>query len=121
MYRCTDCEKVFISARTVFETHGMVSPPYERRKVCPVCGSENFTEMVVRHCRCCGARLKEGRYDYCDESCRIRGEKLWQRQARRRRRYESSPLYMKVAKIERYNREHGTDLSYGQYVALIEG
>lgn len=121
MYRCTDCGKTFLSPRVYYEKHAVDCPPYERRFVCPICQSEDFAEIKVRHCRCCGARLKDNRFDYCDDSCRIRGEKLWQRQARRRKRYESNPLYIKVAKVERYNREHNTSLSYGQYVALIEG
>ena len=121
MYHCKDCGEKFVKARIFFDGHGLSSPPYERRYICPICGGEDIHETEDRHCRCCGARLKEGRYDYCDDSCRKRGEKLWHRQARRQKRYESDPLHIKVAKIERYNREHGTCLSYGKYVALFGG
>lgn len=119
MYRCTDCKKSFLNARVVYEKHGLGSPPYERRLVCPICGGEDLKECEVRHCRCCGARLPEGRYDYCNEACRVRGERLWSKQAQRRKKRESDPLCVAVAAVELYNREHKTRLSYGQYISMM--
>ena len=43
------------------------------------------SEKNALHCRYCGARLKEGRTEYCNDLCRRAGQYLWQKQQRRRR------------------------------------
>lgn len=119
MYHCTDCGKEFLTPRLITETHGLSEPPYERIFICPICGSERMRIVQNLYCRCCGARLPEFRFDYCNERCRKRGELLWLRETHRRLRRETDPLEITVAAAERYNREHGTSYSYGQYVALV--
>lgn len=121
MYRCTDCKGIFMSARSVYEHHGLAGQPYERRLVCPICGGEEFVPLEAKHCRCCGARLPAGRYEYCNDECRRRGERLWKKQRERRKQRELNPLNMLVAEAQQYNREHGTDYSYGHYVAYVKG
>ena len=44
MYRCTDCNREFEYSEVVFETHGLDTPPFERRRRCPFCASPNFVE-----------------------------------------------------------------------------
>ena len=41
MYKCESCGGIFDEFDFVIETHGLESPPYERRAVCPYCGSDD--------------------------------------------------------------------------------
>lgn len=118
MYRCTDCKKKFRNGKEYFEDRGMDKPPYERFIVCPECGGI-LEPIRVERCRCCGARLPEGVHKYCNDSCKKKGEQMWQRQSYRRRRWMQDPLARMVDSVDRYNAEHGTKYSYGQYVAII--
>lgn len=119
MYRCKDCGKNFHTPKIITERHNLEQPPYEKRFVCPECQSGEITENVNRYCRCCGAILRDGAEEYCDRFCRRRGQKLWENERRRYRRYNLSPLSKTVAQVDEYNRTHGTHLSYGQYVAYV--
>ena len=67
----------------------------------------------------CGAKLPAGASSYCDEGCRIKGEKMRRREALRRKREHSLPLNVIIRQLEEYNRINGTSYSYGQYVALV--
>lgn len=118
MYCCTDCKKTFFNPRECYETHGLKTPPFERHLVCPYCKG-SVVPVEVAHCRYCGARLPEGATEYCNNACRHRGEILWRREARRRKLLHDNPISQLIRMVEQYNREHKTNYSYGQYVALI--
>jgi rubredoxin len=45
MYICESCGYVFDECDFVVETHGLASPPYENRAVCPSCGADNFEDF----------------------------------------------------------------------------
>lgn len=121
MYICTDCEKRFFDPKIVFEKHGELPPPYERHLLCPYCFSENIAEAEVRHCKCCGARLKnKSSGDYCSNLCRKRGEKLRMLEAKRKKERIESPVYTAVRALMLYNEEHGTNLSYGEFTAILK-
>ncbi len=55
--------------------------------------------------------------DYCSSSCKKRGEYLFETEKIRKKELFESPLYKAVREIEKYNKTHGTHLSYGQYFA----
>ncbi|MCQ2478074.1 MAG: hypothetical protein MJ091_02490 [Clostridia bacterium] len=80
--------------------------------------SKDFEEKIF-HCRCCGARLKDGKTEYCNERCRRRGQRLWRLEQIRRRKWLSDPIGHTVRNVEEYNKSHGTNLSYGQFVAQV--
>lgn len=119
MYYCPACSAEFEKPMLTAETHGLDTPPYEIREVCPSCKRTGFYEKTTTHCRCCGAKLPDGTADYCSPACRAKGERLWERERRRRRLAFSSPVSQIVRELVRYNRENQTRYSYGQYVALI--
>lgn len=116
MYYCTDCKKQFFDPKIIFERHNNLPPPYERKAFCPYCESENIVLLKARHCKCCGAKLSyKNTGDYCDDSCKKRGMRLWELEAKRRKERLLSPVYAAVRAVEKYNKEHGTSLSYGKY------
>ncbi len=119
MYRCTDCGRIFEECLVKEERHGLCCPPFERIAACPYCLGTAIQPIEVRHCRCCGVRLSGKKTDYCSESCRSRGMKLWRLEADRRRRRISSPISVIMRELADYNSEHSTDYSYGQYVSLV--
>ena len=45
MYICNSCKGEFEVAKTVIETHGLDTPPYEKIAVCPYCGTTDFEEI----------------------------------------------------------------------------
>lgn len=122
MYVCKDCEKRFFDPKIVFERHAMLPPPYEKHLLCPYCESPDIAEIEVRHCRGCGARLSHGeKGEYCSDLCKRRSEKLRLLEQKRKSERLSSPLYTAVRAMMLYNKEHGTNLSYGQFTALVGG
>ena len=44
MFKCESCGCKFDEVEFVTETHGLSSPPYEKRAICPYCGSDNYEE-----------------------------------------------------------------------------
>lgn len=116
MYYCQDCKKKFEHFKKVYETHGLDCPPYEIFYVCPHCGSAHIKKIERYYCKCCGARIFKPT-DYCSPACKKRGEYLWEMQRKRKKELLESPIYKAVREIEAYNRENGTNLSYGQYFA----
>ena len=120
MYYCSDCGCEFETAAVLTETHGFTSPPFEERRGCPLCGSGNIKEKAVSYCRCCGARLGNTEKEYCSPSCRKRGEEMRRREIKKKKLIFSSPLFETVREVDEYNRNNGTDYSYGQYVTLIK-
>lgn len=119
MYYCKECGREFESAETITQTHGLLTPPFEEIYVCPFCSGTDISAVQSLHCRCCGARLPDGASSYCNENCRSKGEKMWRREAVRRKRERSLPLNIIIRQLEEYNRMNGTSYSYGQYVALV--
>ena len=119
MYRCQDCEKNFSSAKRIYDENTADSPPYEKHLVCPYCESENIGFIKVYHCRCCGARLPFGVTDYCNEKCKKRGQKLWNREQKRKNQLKFDPIYIMTEMVDDYNKKHNTKYSYGQFVALV--
>lgn len=117
MYRCTDCGREFEYVKVVFETHGLSTPPYERRKLCPFCDSENYEELKNIFCRFCGRRLAKAG-EYCSDRCRVSGKNAYKRDKEKRQQFESSPVVQTVRELALYNKEHGTKYSYGQYISL---
>lgn len=118
MLICSDCGSQFEKPDTYRETHGFNSPPFEEKRCCPFCKSTNIHEKNLTHCRCCGAKLTDGG-EYCSEACRRRGEEMWRRQRRMRRLAKANPISRIAREVDEYNRAHGTDYSYGKYVAYI--
>lgn len=119
MYYCKNCGKEFEKPEKTYETHHLSNPPFELLYVCPTCKSSNFYEKSSTHCRCCGSRLPSGVSEYCSHSCKIKGEKMWRRELKKRQADLKDPLKMIVKECNIYNNSHGTRYSYGQYVALI--
>lgn len=119
MYRCQDCGKKFTNLNYIEERHNLDTPPYEKTGVCPFCSSQRVFPEERRYCRCCGYLLPDGAEEYCNSDCRQRGLKLWNEERRRYRRASRSPISQTVREVENYNKEHGTSLSYGQYVAFV--
>lgn len=119
MYRCTDCGKIFEDFKEYKEKHGLKSPPFESIAVCPFCGSTAVQPIKVKHCRCCGARLKDDGREYCSEACHARGMKMWIMEIRRKRRWLQNPINIILNELEQYNKIHSTTYTYGQYVAAV--
>ena len=119
MYYCKNCGFEFEEPEKTYETHIFSDTPFEVLYLCPNCRSSNFREKNITHCRCCGSRLPAGCIEYCSESCRQKGEKLWKNELKRRRKDMCDPLNIIVRECSDYNKTHNTDYSYGQYVALI--
>ena len=119
MYYCKSCDNTFSSPEIITETHGLSSPPYERFAVCPYCSSSNFSKVPVKYCRCCGARLRYGVDDYCSETCKANAEKLRIEESKRKERIKYDPVSVIVKELENYNKEHNSNISYGEYMVLI--
>lgn len=119
MYICKDCNKRFLTPRVYFEPRGEAGPPYERFLICPNCSSDNFEPMEIKYCKCCGKRLPENKKDYCNNRCRVNGQKLFIKELRKRRALQSDPIFETVLAAEEYNKQNGTSYSYGQYVAKV--
>ena len=120
MYVCKKCGFEFRAAKTAYQNHGLLNPPYEEIFVCPNCESTAFEEKKVTHCRCCGAKLLKGEEEYCSEKCEKLGIALRKKEQRRKKEYLESPICRLVKEVEIYNKTHHTNYSYGQYVALIK-
>ncbi len=120
MYHCLSCESGFKTPILLYEKHNLKDPPYERIYVCPICKSTDYEKMYSSHCHCCGAKLTNGKKDYCSDTCKIKGEKLWLKEFKRKKLLYDSDLYSIVRETEAYNKNHNTKYSYGQYVALIK-
>jgi len=118
VYYCQDCKKQFKNKIIIIETHSLPSEPYERFEGCPHCKSTNVKKIPVKNCMCCGARMR-GEGDYCSEACRKRGEYLWAKERSERERWAKHPLNLAIQEVERYNKETGKKLSYGQYFAGV--
>ncbi len=118
MYICLECRYEFENPVKLQENHRFVAPPFETVCVCPKCKTTNYKKSKSDFCRCCGAKLKENQHDYCSDSCKKRGEKLWQKELKRKKLLEDNPLYQIIRENEAYNKQHGENLSYGQFMAL---
>ncbi len=119
MYYCKNCGNDFEEPEKSYETHNFSDTPFELFYVCPYCKSRNFYEKNLTHCRCCGSRLPKDAKEYCCDACKIKGERLWRRELKKRHLEFNSPLQMVVRECSIYNKTNGTNYSYGQYVALI--
>ena len=119
MYYCKNCGKEFEKPEKSYETHLLSHPPFELIYICPNCKSQNFHLKNLTHCRCCGSRLPSGTTEYCSPSCKLKGEKMWRKELKKRQAELKDPLKMLVKECAIYNTTHGTRYSYGQYVALI--
>ena len=120
MYRCLDCKGEFCFVKIDVERHGLDTPPFARRSLCPYCESDNIIYDTEPHCRYCGSRLREKK-DYCSADCRRRDYICRQMDEKRRKYLADSPLTAAIKEVESYNKEHGTRLTYGQYFALKDG
>ena len=112
MFICCECQGEFESPNKIIEKHSLDTGPYEVGFVCPYCNSSNFKTKAYTHCRCCGAKLLDKSSDYCSEDCKIRGRMLLKNETLH------NPLNMLIRELERYNKTHSTNYSYGQYVAI---
>ena len=119
MYYCQDCGVEFEMPLIVTETHSLTTPPYEKLYVCPSCKGMSYREKLSTHCRCCGAKLLNTNSDYCNDECKKRGKAMWEAERKRRRLTFTNPIAIIIRETEEYNRSHGTNYSYGQYVAFI--
>lgn len=119
MYYCNDCGREFPRAAQFKESHGLASPPYEKISCCPFCGGGDIKEVQPSYCKCCGAKIESGN-EYCSKKCRAKSEELRQRELKRRNRIYNSALYEAMRRTDEYNKKHGTNYSYGQFVGYIE-
>jgi len=119
MYKCTDCGETFSFPERTRENHNLLCAPYEIYYVCPKCKGQNITEIRKRYCRCCGKVLQSRENDYCSKRCKSQGEIAYTIQMEKYKHIAESPLYKTVRALEKYNKEHHTRLSYGQYVAFV--
>ncbi len=115
MYYCPDCGCEFAVPKKIYETHGLSSPPFEALSVCPNCKNSEFYEKSTTHCRCCGAKLSPYQTEYCSDTCKNKGIKMWKREQKRRKHRRISPINVFLAELEHYNKQNKTMLSYGQY------
>ena len=86
-------------------------------------------KLIKYICRDCGAEFEavSNRAFRC-EKCRKEVAKLtsrnWYRENKSRKIPRTMPprksIRQVLRELERYNKEHGTFLSYGQYIAMIE-
>ena len=118
MFYCENCESYFDSPLIIRESHGAPEPYFEEREVCPHCESRDYKGIYSGYCRCCGRKIPSTR-QYCNESCRKAGEEMWLKQRQRQEQRKKDPMYITLAQIDLYNKEHGTNLSYGQYIAVM--
>ena len=118
MYICLECNYEFEKPVKLQEKHGLDTPQFEIICVCPKCKTTNYQEIMSQFCRCCGAKLKANQYDYCSETCKKRGEQLWQKELKQKKLLEDNPLYKIIRENEKYNKQTGKNLSYGQFTAL---
>ena len=118
MYICENCKKTFSSPAKITEKHGLSAPPYEILCICPYCKSENYRNIKTRYCRYCSAKRRDTQSNYCSDSCKNRGEEIWGNQKTYTERLLSSPIYKATRMVTRYNKTHGTNLSYGQFFAI---
>ncbi len=115
MYYCSECRKEFEYVKIYFqETPG----GYERFHLCPFCSGTDFYEKKGVFCKFCGGRINIPGKEYCCETCRRAGEKLFRRQEENKKKRLASPLYQAVCEVDEYNKTHNCNLSYGQYYAL---
>ena len=119
MYYCRNCHSEFETPKIVTEKHGLTSPPFETFCVCPFCRSTDYKEMTVKYCHSCGARLSNINKTYCNDACRLTAMRLRKKEALKREKLIGSQLTILLREVERYNAEHNTKFSYGQYVAII--
>ncbi len=120
MYSCLECGYEFKNPIKSIEKHNLQTPPYESIYVCPRCKSTSFEKTKISHCHCCGAKLTDAQTEYCSQECKIKGEKLWKTEIKRKKILSDNPLYKLVREVESYNKRNGTSYSYGQYVALVK-
>lgn len=45
MYKCNECKNTFSEPDIITETHGFKNPPFDKRNVCPFCGSDSYEEI----------------------------------------------------------------------------
>lgn len=121
MYTCLECSFEFKNAIKITERHTLTAPPYESIYVCPNCKSGDYVKKEISHCRCCGAKLTDGKKEYCSDSCKEKGEKLWLKEIKRKQLLSDSNIYRLVREVEEYNKNNRTKYSYGQYVAFKKG
>ena len=120
MYQCEECNRRFEMPKKVIETHGQTSPPFEVFYVCPFCNSTSYKKIKIKYCKCCGRRLNNSNDNYCNDNCRITAAKLYRREELRKQAITISPLNKLINEVLKYNKTHGTNYSYGQYVAIIK-
>ena len=119
MFYCRNCGGEFVTPKKSYETHCFSDTPFEVLYLCPLCKNGNFYEKSTAHCRCCGSKLPVGADEYCSDACKVKGERLWKKELKKRQNSLMSPLSLIVKECNKYNALNGTRYSYGQYVALI--
>lgn len=121
MYICLECGYRFQYPLHLKEKHNLANPPYETVCVCPRCKSTDFERQEIKYCRACGARLRDSESNYCSDACKNNAKKLWQKEMLRKKRLRDSDIFTIVRQIDNYNQIEGRKLSYGQYVAIMDG
>lgn len=115
MFYCNNCGSVFENTKIedIKNEKGLPN--------CPHCESSDIKLVNFTHCRCCGAKLQSGQLLYCSCDCKKKGELLWEKERRRKKLQLLSPLSIVIRELAEYNKEHNTNYTYGQYVAIITG
>ena len=119
MYHCKDCGRNFDLPKKIKEKDDELFTVSRIYFVCPHCESENISENKIRYCKCCGRSLGTSKRDYCSIFCRKQGEKIYERQRQKYIHIKSSPIYETARMLDKYNKEHNTNLSYGQFTATV--
>ena len=84
-------------------------------KTCIVCGGEFMGGWSAKYCEYCRTHPNT-----TDEPKKKRGRPLTGPKKEKRTPSVKSIKEI-LAELEAYNREHGTNYTYGQYIKLIEG
>ena len=118
MYYCKNCRKEFFYARVYNQWQGGENGGYERFLLCPFCNSTDFFEKRGEYCSYCGMPLKLPGRKYCSVSCQKNGERLYEKEQKRKEKRKSDGLITSITEVADYNKRTGNRLSYGQYFAL---
>ncbi len=121
MYHCTDCKERFENPLKIREGDSALCTVSSVRLYCPICKSSYIEEIENEYCRCCGRKLKPFQKEYCSVVCMRTGEKIYKKEKEKYIHIKNSPIYKLIRELKEYNKKHGTNLSYGQYCAIVGG
>ena len=120
MYYCPECKTEFRKPKKIADSHNLNSPPFEKYLCCPFCSNKNIRIIESKHCKCCGAKLKDNESDYCSVECEKKGRKLLDIKLKKELAEFSNPINVIIRELNEYNKKNNTNYSYGQYIAYVK-